>query len=191
MPDVPRYSPVVVPIMDMFNHPPAVSPFTPDFYIKHGRFEMIATRTYAKDEAVYVVYGSGTTTSEGHLTETGSGSTSNFVHHYNFWNHRNTKTPQNEQQEQEDQNQDEEVEYVRVSLTYVLQHDQSGCGGATETGVVEQVRRDLEVLNSTMHSYPLTSFCCSGAAPCSMRCTWTRSIKFESQPWMGPCTRWI
>ena len=141
VPDVPRYSPVVVPIMDMFNHPPAVSPFTPDFHIKHGRFEMIATRTYAKDEAVYVVYGSGTTTSEGHLTETGSGSTSNFVHHYNFWNHRNTKTPQNEQQEQEDQNQDEEVEYVRVSLTYVLQHDQSGCGGATETGVVEQVRR--------------------------------------------------
>ena len=104
---------------------------------------------------MYVVYGTGTTTSEGHLTETGSGSTSNFVHHYNFWNHhRNIKTVEQEEQDQEQDQQEgrkqdeaaeevEEVEYVRVSLTYVLQHDQSGCGGATETGVVEQVRRHI------------------------------------------------
>ena len=131
-PPPPRYAPVLIPGMDFFNHPlsSTADADAPHFQVKENRLEMIAQRTYGKNEEVFVVYGLGTAASEGHLTETGSGSTASFIHHYNFWKEK-APPPFTE-----------DVEYLRVSLTYVLQHDQSGCGGATETGIVEHWRRN-------------------------------------------------
>ena len=43
------------------------------------------------------------------------------------------------------------VEYLRIALSYVLQHDQSGCSGVTETGVVEHWRKEM------LHALQLSS----------------------------------
>ena len=55
-----------------------------------------------------------------------------FAHHYGFLP-TSTDAPHSQ----------EEAEQIRISLEYILSHDQSACGGATQTGKVESWRRDL------------------------------------------------
>ena len=95
-------------------------------------FLVHAGRDYSKGDEVFIVYGVGWSPVEGHITDGGLGSRAHFAHHYGFLP-TSTDAPHSQ----------EEAEQIRISLEYILSHDQSACGGATQTGKVESWRRDL------------------------------------------------
>ena len=103
------------------------------FDAKSHEFVVHAGRNYNKGEEVFIVYGVGWSPVEGHITDGGLGSRAHFAHHYGF-----LPMPSADHQVPK-----EGAEQIRISLEYILAHDQSACGGATETGTVESWRRDL------------------------------------------------
>ena len=173
-----KRSPVVIPIVDLFNHNSELQT-TPHFQIQQQQngkqsFELIAQRSYVKGEEIYLNYGTGTFTSKGMITEQGNGSKGHFIHHYSFWNRRQSNVENNDADNEKEKknsntpatannknnnnnnnksmnNEINTVEYLRIALSYVLQHDQSGCSGVTETGVVEHWRKEM------LHALKLSS----------------------------------
>ena len=137
---------VLVPFADFLNHHheasfvdsdgKTVEQFKVD--LKNGKIDFYLGQDYAKDNEVFLSYGATSAPVTGHITDGGSGSNAHTLHHFAFVNANNPS------------------ETVHVSLEYMLRFDQSGCQGVTETGIVEEWRKEALFANDLAHVHYLS-----------------------------------
>eukprot|EP00943_MAST-04B_sp_MAST-4B-sp1_P007845 g7845.t1 len=135
-----------VPFADYLNHHHeaasvdkdgnAVQQFNVDF--KNNAINFYLGQDYAKGNEIFLSYGSVSEPAPGHITDGGSGSNAHSLHHYGFVNPNNPG------------------ETVHVALEYMLQFDQSSCNGVTETGNLEEWRKQALLQNNLGHIHFLS-----------------------------------
>ena len=137
---------VLVPFADFLNHHHeaafidsdgnTVEQFKVD--LDNGMIDFYLGQDYAKDNEVFLSYGATSAPVIGHITDGGSGSNAHTLHHFAFVNANNPS------------------ETVHVSLEYMLRYDQSSCQGVTETGNIEEWRKEALFANNLAHVHYLS-----------------------------------
>ena len=106
--------------------------------LDNGMIDFYLGQDYAKDNEVFLSYGATSAPVIGHITDGGSGSNAHTLHHFAFVNANNPS------------------ETVHVSLEYMLRYDQSSCQGVTETGNLEEWRKEALFANNLAHVHYLS-----------------------------------
>ena len=136
----------LVPFADFLNHHHeavsldkdgnAIEQFQVDF--ENNVINFYLGQDYAKDNEIFLNYGAVSSPAPGHITDGGSGSNAHSLHHFGFLNPNNP------------------LETVHVSLEYALRYDQSSCGGVTETGNLEEWRKQALLKTDLAHVHYLS-----------------------------------